>query len=173
MANVLCPYGAPGDRLWVREAFLSRLNVDPEKEPERARHYALYRAHSPGAARDPNHWHPYPSRWTPAARMPRWASRITLEVDAVRVERIQAITDADVKSEGVTGWSKDGALYKYAPADHEGDGPCWPWTDCPLTPREGFAKLWDELAPEGSRWADDPWVWVIGFKGKGGAYDAR
>lgn len=70
VADVQCPLGAPGDRLWVRETFLSRADIDGTKEPERARHYAYYRVSSPKAARDPNHWHPYPQRWTPANRMP-------------------------------------------------------------------------------------------------------
>lgn len=149
----LCPFGAPGDRLWVRETWASDV-------PGCDRGLSYRADHRDGRGDGPAH----PMRWRPSIHMPRDASRLTLAVTSVRVERLQAITDADVKAEGVTGWSKDGAIYKYAPADDEGDGPCWSWTDCPLTPREGFAKLWDECSPEGPRWADDPWVWVVGFR---------
>lgn len=71
--------------------------------------------------------------------MPRWASRITLEVVGVRVERLQEISEADAKAEGVTVY--DG-------------GVCY---------RDGYAALWDQINGPGS-WAANPWVWVVEFQ---------
>ena len=81
------PYGAPGDRLWVRETFCLR---NPEHHPERGYWYA--------ATDDVDN-----PRWTPSIHMPRRASRLTLEVTGVRVERLQAITEADAIAEGCPG----------------------------------------------------------------------
>jgi hypothetical protein len=104
-------------------------------------------------------WHKRPS-----IHLPRRRSRITLEVTSIRVERLQAITEADARAEGIHGWSKDRALYKWAPADHEGDGPCWPWVDCPKTAQEAYVRLWDEINGARAPWASNPWVWVVEFK---------
>src|SRR5688572_22676571 len=80
-----CPYGKPGDRLWVRETWAGRTDVDGKTDPEKARHYAMYRADG-GDPKDPLEWHDYGGRWISPIHMPRWASRITLEVVDVRVE---------------------------------------------------------------------------------------
>lgn len=91
----------PGDRLWVKETCLMRQDVDYRTAPEKAAHYAMFFADSPGAAADENHWHPYPTRWTPSIHMPRAISRLTLHVTDVRVERLQAISEADAMAEGI------------------------------------------------------------------------
>jgi len=99
---------------------------------------------------------------TPSIHMPRWASRLSLDVVSVGVERLHDIDDEGATREGIQWWSKDGALRKYAPADDEGDGPMWPWRDCPRSPREAFERLWTEVYGAPS-WAMNPWVWRVEF----------
>lgn len=137
------PHGRPGDRLWVRESFahIYRGNVQPEK---RAPEDVAYMADK--LTPDP---YVYGS-WKPSIHMPRWASRITLEITSVRVERLQDISDADCVSEGC------GAL----PAA----------IGCPMTsapgetiPRAMFRALWESINGTDS-WAANPWVWAIEFR---------
>ena len=114
-----CPYGQPGGRLWVRETF---------EDCESALHSCvLYRADggTPG------------TKWTPSIHMPRWASRITLEITGVRVERLQDISEEDAISEGTP-------------------FPCGGWVG-------GYQKLWESIHGPGS-WDLNPWVWVVEFK---------
>jgi hypothetical protein len=101
-------------------------------------------------------------KWRPSIFMPRRFSRINLSVTSLAVERVQSITDEGAMREGMIGWTKDGALYKYAPPDGEGDGPMWPWVDCPRTPRDAFERLWGEINGRES-WEANVWVRVIGF----------
>jgi hypothetical protein len=135
-----CPYGAVGDLLWVRETFAARQDVDPVEEPDKARHYALYRAD--GTSLDEPHWHSHPSRWTPLIHMPRWASRITLRITGVRVERLQGISEDDAKFEG--------SPLKSGSYSH----------------RTWFRELWTEINGKrsGCDWASNPWVWAISFE---------
>ena len=141
-----CPYGKPGDRLWVRETWAVDYQHDAVKPSLlRPTVSTLYRASEdrPGVARDGRR-----GRWRQSIFMPRWASRITLEVTGVRVERLTKISEADAKAEGVeavNGHPERGAFL--------GLGPCH---------REGFAQLWADINGEGS-WAANPWVWVISF----------
>ena len=114
-----CPYGQPGGRLWVRETF---------EDCESALHSCvLYRADggTPG------------TKWTPSIHMPRWASRITLEITGVRVERLRDNREADAISEGTP-------------------FPCGGWVG-------GYQKLWESIHGPGS-WDLNPWVWVVEFK---------
>ncbi len=120
--------GVPGDRLWVRETFCLR---DPDHHPERGYWYA--------ATDDVDN-----PRWTPSIFMPRRASRLTLAVTAVRVERLQAITEEDARAEGVA--VDPAALASGA------------------THRQAFADLWDSLNGKRAPWASDPWVWRIEFR---------
>lgn len=76
--------------------------------------------------------------WRPSIHLPRWASRITLEVTGARVERVQNISEEDAEAEGVPSWKEGSAL---------------------PTRREAFAELWDSINSTGS-WAANPWVWV-------------
>ena len=103
-----------------------------------------------------------PKRWRPSIHMPRWASRLSLDVVSVGVERLHDIDDEGATREGIQWWSKDGALRKYAPADDEGDGPMWPWRDCPRSPREAFERLWTEVYGPGAP-DTNPWVWRVEF----------
>lgn len=127
--HVRCPYGQPVDRLWVRETWT---NADGEKD-------IRYRAEERAICCDALY------RWRPSIHMPRWASRITLEITSVRVERLQDISEEDAKAEGVSAM--------LVPPD----GGSWPYA-------QGFEYLWNSLAKPGSTWANNPWVWVIEFK---------
>jgi hypothetical protein len=124
-----CPYGQPGDRLWVRETHMDLGAC------------ALYRA-DPGAEAERALVAPR-QRWAPSTHMPRAASRITLEVTGVRVERLQDISEADAVAEGAP-WAACGA-------PQEGSH------------KAGFAQLWESINGPGS-WAANPWVWVVAFK---------
>ncbi len=91
--------------------------------------------------------------------MPRWASRITLEVTGVRVERLQDISEADAAAEGVESLRNEGEYWKdYVRSTTRCDE-----LTC-LTGRESFRTLWDSLAAPGADWDANPWVWVVDFK---------
>jgi hypothetical protein len=128
----LCPYGHPGDRLWVRETWAPVWTFDPSPETG-----ALYRADPMYDGTEQFDW-----PWKPSIHMPRWASRITLEITGVRVERLREISDFDAIAEGVSGWVSDPRCE---------------------TPRDGFRVLWESINGEGS-WAANPWVWVVEFE---------
>ena len=146
--KVHCPYGYPGDRLWVRETWA------PEREgtgcPDDTG--ILYRATDPG-------WDDEDTglRWRPSIFMPRTASRILLEVTDVRVQRLQEISEDDAREEG----AKELSL-------QEGEPGAW-WSAAPgrqfhsRTPRGAFLRLWRSIHGEGS-WDANPWVWVITFR---------
>jgi len=94
------PYGAPGDRLWVREAWCPRSNGALFMEKVQR---SFFRAtDGDGDMPKPRGW-----RWRPSIHMPRWACRLVLEVTGVRVERLNDITEDDVRAEGVTGDFRD------------------------------------------------------------------
>ena len=131
-----CPYGQPGDRLWVRETFYG-IRDGGDGNP-----CVAYRVDCPPC------FAPKDAKWKPSIFMPRWASRITLEITAVRVERLQAITEADAKAEGVKAWQSEG----YRVAHNIFDGT-----------KLAYAELWNEINGPGS-WAANPWVWVIQFR---------
>ncbi|AFU45428.1 hypothetical protein C380_08630 [Acidovorax sp. KKS102] len=138
-----CPYGQRGDRLWVRESFahMYRDNAQPEK---RAPEDVAYMADN--LTPDP---YVYGS-WKPSIHMPRWASRITLEVTNVRVERLQDISEADAMAEGSppSHPSIDRISREFGYADF---------------PRSWYAQLWDQINGAGA-WAANPWVWVVEFR---------
>jgi len=132
-----CPYGAPGDRLWVRETWM------PESEEGIRTGGVLYRA-TDRAEPDGD----CPFRWRPSIHMPRLASRITLEITDVRVEKVRDITHADALAEGVA--------YDVSKADG--------------APVPRFRALWDSIyAKRGYGWNANPWAWVIEFKRVEGA----
>jgi len=148
MAPVRCPYGQPGDRLWVREPFClahPESNRIDDGRPTRADgRWCFYLATEPDieASEDDAR-----SPWKPSIHMPRWASRITLEVLSVRVERLQDISEEDARAEGVCAIDLPGAL-----------------DDVPLAmPRDRFAVLWSKISGPES-WEANPWVWVVTFR---------
>ena len=135
--NISCPFGAVGDRIWVREAWAEAGAGAPDLK--------LYRANYPEHV--PTHYENVPPvdeiRWTPSIHMPRWASRLTLEITGVRVERLRDLSEDDAKSEGITPPS-GGVL------------PGWEY-------RINFRDLWMSIYGA-DNWEANPWVWVIEFK---------
>ena len=147
---IRCPYGQPGDRLWVRETWQGPL-IDEELEEEFRQSPDFFKNPSFCAYRatdtlDAINADGEELGWRPSIHMPRWASRILLEVTGVRVEHLQDITDADAKAEGASPY-----LLPVHPAREE------------LRHVDGFARLWESINGKGS-WEVNPWVWVVKFK---------
>lgn len=165
---VPCPYGHPGDRLWVKETHA--LLWPGEFAPERMEDHRIeYRADTDGKVR-PGNWsdaHPDDAkenapRWRPAIYMPRWASRLLLEVTEVRVERVQGISEDDAEAEGlarrtVDAWETRGEMWT------EWGLPEWPKSKWRTNPRAAFSVLWDDVHGPGA-WERNDWVWVICMK---------
>jgi hypothetical protein len=160
------PRYQPGDRLWVRETwkatgmFAGRIPRDT-----RGCSRFAYAADETQLLRD------QPISWRPSIHMPRWASRITLEITGVRVERLQDISESDCIAEGIAhNWTGD---LKTGPNGFGGEGwvpDCgwWHYTnsidgDPAFTPHESYQSLWESINGPGS-WALNPWVWVVEFK---------
>jgi len=149
--HIRCPYGKPGDRLWVRETFahMYRGNAAPET---RQHEDVVYRAD--GFTPDE---YVYGSR-KPSIHMPRWASRITLEVTGVRVERLQDISEEDAAAEGVESLRNEREYWKnYLESTADCDA-----LIC-LSARESFRTLWESINGR-EAWDANPWVWVVDFK---------
>ncbi|MDR1889342.1 MAG: hypothetical protein LBQ81_08225 [Zoogloeaceae bacterium] len=150
-----CPYGKPGDRLWVKETFATKSLVGNS-----IMSYPIYRADGERMG----------VKWAPSIHMPRWASRILLEITDVRVDRLQDITEEDAIAEGIKKLSKDnGRTWKYGIPDNDGlpgnDNHGWPWQEWCNTPIDAFRKLWDSInSARGYGWKENPWVWVIEFR---------
>lgn len=144
-AVTMCPYGAPGDRLWVQETYA----VDV---PGCLRGLSYRADHQDPRGDGPAH----PMRWRPANHMPRGASRLTLEVTAVRVERLQDISEADAIAEGIE--PVPGGYRNYMP-EREAQGIATSFA----SPRESFFSLWESIHGADSL-ASNPWDWVVEFK---------
>ncbi|EOF9236843.1 hypothetical protein MA314_002450 [Klebsiella pneumoniae] len=154
-----CPFGAVGDRIWVRETFQGPLfdydlmdNYCKDPTPFEKPEFCVYKADGVPApefydADDELHCF-----WRPSIHMPRWASRILLEITDVRVERLNAINEHDAQAEGVA--KLRGGFWKhYQPG----------WTQHQLSARGSFVTLWKSIYGDES-WNSNPWVWVIKFK---------
>lgn len=141
-----CPFGQPGYRLWVKEKWDFR-PWPTEENPQAVR--VAYGADGYQLdAISPDGWNPMlynTERWRPSIHMPRWASRITLEITSVRVERLQDISEVDAEAEGID------FLRSIPDADET------------LTARKFFECLWESINGPGS-WDANPWVWVVEFK---------
>ncbi|WP_068638768.1 hypothetical protein [Thauera butanivorans] len=163
--RVHCPFGKPGDRLWVREAWAETDREDgtPVIAYRAGGNIAIGRDHPKGNDYliDTIAWDdvPHVETWRPSIHMPRWASRILLEITAVRVERLQDISEADARAEGieqtVTG---DGWRRYCADIEQEAAG----LTPC-STAEISYRSLWESINGPGS-WLANPWVWVVEFK---------
>lgn len=136
----ICPYGQPGDRLWVRETF----GYNPDHPGILA--HCCYRA-------DPEHKYDGIT-WKPSIHMPRAASRILLEIVSVRVERLNECSEPDAISEGCT--KNHNGYYWGGP--HAVSG-----TKQMATAVQAYRDLWESISGAGS-WAANPWVWVVEFK---------
>lgn len=162
-----CPYGISGDRLWVRETWRvgawdhnehriavdykadghcrrEWLKVDDDEYFDRIWEQTTEDVEAAGIEHDDEgiyHWEPgqSPARWRPSIFMPRWASRLTLEIVKVRVERLKDITAEDAVAEGITDYTEENEI----------------WT---------YAKLWDSINGKKYPWSSNPWVWVVEFK---------
>jgi hypothetical protein len=136
LALTLCPFGQPGDRLWVRETWgLARMECPSNcTNPEHVYYKADWEEEGSGPV----------EKWRPSIHMPRWASRLILEVVSVRIERLQDITYEDARAEGAEQCNEG--------LDHS------------------FCLLWDSIYTKlGQRWRHNPWVWAVEFKRIGDA----
>lgn len=143
--GVKCPFGIPGDRLWVRETF-SKIDCACSGADTWMQSQCKY-CNEKGSIlvfkseikeEDFDKF-----TWTPSIHMPRWASRINLEITNIRVERVQDISESDVSAEGHPVGNSNTRNYKR------------PW----------FQELWDSIEGESEfNWNANPWVWVIEFK---------
>lgn len=142
--ELACPFGDVGDRLWVREAFRVHSKAtdvatlvyrasERQSWTQQTRRVPISECNKPVS----------PEAWTPSLHMPRWASRITLEITGVRVERLKYIPRAGIIAEGY-------------PAEREIDGG-------DSDPFLWYRDLWESIYGYGS-WQDNSWVWVVEFK---------
>ncbi|MFV0409837.1 MAG: hypothetical protein ACK5LJ_09140 [Paracoccus sp. (in: a-proteobacteria)] len=148
-----------GDRFWVREAWRSCKDYD---------------AYPPIGMMDcPIHYEAdggtaMLGRRRPSIHMPRWASRLTLHVTDVRVQRLQDISEADARAEGLSKVTKDGQLWKFGIPDLDGlpgnDDFGWNWTDWKVDARSAFQRLWDSLNAKRAPWPRNPWVVAVTFR---------
>ncbi|MBU9153179.1 hypothetical protein KTD28_00990 [Burkholderia gladioli] len=164
--SLICPLGQPGDRLWVREAFRFTAQFDddsPARVADRCldagyrQAWAPIRFEADGRTRDwpsvgaPPQPNDTPGRLRPARHMPIWASRLSLQIVSIRVERLQAISEADARAEGVT------------IEEHHTRGYCAGESRPPSI--RAFRGTWDaEHAAGGHAWNMNPWVWAIAFR---------
>lgn len=143
-------YGQPGDRLWVKETYY---NYGAFKGAGRS----YYRADLGDDAKEP-----HGQKWKPSIFCTRKASRITLEITGVRVERLNDISEAEAEAEGIMRnegcdpWTREDGWIKYPLDRHTEDFPAF-------TAKESYQTLWESINGAGS-WALNPWVWVIEFK---------
>lgn len=154
-----CPYGKVGDRLWVRETWRGVVKISPHDAPTEyaVARYVPDQEHCRRVEYAATHQRDG-EPWRPSIHMPRWASRITLEITGVRVERLQDISEADAMAEGVIRvkpnlpyWMN----YQTSTA-HENNFTC-------LSALDSFKTLWESInGPES--WNLNPWVWCVSFK---------
>ncbi|VUT04723.1 hypothetical protein SB6415_02135 [Klebsiella pasteurii] len=171
-----CPFGDVGDRIWVRETWATLGNEDgccvdwegnlcKGDERSAARIYRASCEQRPGdyglwSIPDDAYWkphtkeHKFEGAWRPSIHMPRWASRILLEITDVRVERLNAISEEDATAEGVP---PAGSLLP----DYQGTF-LTPKGDY-ATAKVAFQRLWESIYGA-ENWLANPWVWVIEFK---------
>ncbi len=153
---------APGDRLWVREAFALGFDLDDHDMPIGDEPKLFFAATYDGRRwldRDTDEWRDEP-RWTPSIHMPRWASRLTLAVTAVRVQRLQEISREDAIAEGCESPLIGSEAPRPGPGVYLADE------------RTSFAQLWNRLKGPGS-WDANPWVVAITFTAHRCNIDAR
>lgn len=159
--RLYCPHGNVGDRLWVRETFTCFTHGLPEY-PDECDH--IHGAAARAKYSDPTGIYSVeelavvykadgdsePDRWEPGIHMPRWASRLLLEITAIRVERLNDISRHDAIAEG-------------GPPSHRSIDRISAQFGYPDFSRSWFGQLWESINGEGS-WKENPWVWVVEFK---------
>lgn len=164
------PY-RPGNYLYVRETWLRLASCEGcmcDNEPPDQNGCYLYRA---------THGDAEGLRWHPSIHMPKEAARLFLRVKDIRVERLQDITDEQAEKEGITSFTKDSKVSKFAPSlewweeyrfKHRREFKGTWWQDMPRESKAAFAKLWDSAIKPADLpqygWEANPWVWVIEFE---------
>lgn len=167
------PYGKPGDRLWVHETHAQFMVGEGEDSP--VPQCVAYRASCEGDCLDYVNGRGEVlgirvTRWTPSIFMPRWASRLTLEVTGVRVERLQDISEDDAQAEGIQselvcpgGFDPDNFHPPGATGYVSGRHP-FPKGSIYPTAGEAFREGWDAINGKRATWESNPWVWVVSFQ---------
>lgn len=159
-----CPYGQPGEKLWVRETWATSADYDgvPLKGILYDRDPIYYRADGYELTFDH-----HGGKWRPGIFLPRWASRITLEITEVRVERLQDISEADAIAEGIRteklppdpdNFHPPGSYGFISGIHPRGKGTIWP------TPRGAYRELWGSINGKKAPWSSNPWLWVLAFR---------
>lgn len=136
------PFGMPGDQLWVRETFYQKVEVCRDVTDEAIttrKQAAAYEGEDKPVIKSCESWEKRPS-----IHMPRWASRIQLEITNVRVERLQDISEDDIKAEGIK--------QRFPNVNDQ---------FTPVILKEQFKELWSSIY---KNWDANPWVWVVEFK---------
>lgn len=156
------PFGSRGDRLWVKETFAigKGYDADPAQNLARAK-ISEIKASKEGFR--PKIWYradesdkrPGRGRWRPSIFMPEWASRVELEIVRVWVERLNAISEADARAEGCSGFDPE-------PRSEGGTVYYWKGRSAAPDPRAHYRHLWESINGSGS-WESNPWVWCIEF----------
>lgn len=141
----LCPLGVIGDRLWVRETWFDNVS-DWQGNESQAPSRCIYRADGEFCDQFPEEY--MGAKWSPSIHMPRWASRILLEIVGVGIQQLQTITEEDAYAEGVTipshmEFRSSGNLNDRNEA------------------RAAFQELWDSIY---RNWDANPWVWSLTFR---------
>lgn len=133
---VKCRYGKPGDLLWVKETFAPKVTSDIQTNP-----VTIYKANYPGTEKEVTEYmKKFGHKWKPSIHMPKAAARIWLQIEEIRVQRLQDITYQDILQEGMPK-----PLGDYS------------------SPVDWFETLWTKINGSGS-WDANPWLWVITFK---------
>jgi hypothetical protein len=149
ITEMRCPYGEPGDSLWVRETWAD-VPLAEEDGGQGDKMHTVYRADGESAFdRMPAEWD-FMGKWKPSIHMPRAASRITLKVTDIRLEGLNDISPEDAAAEG------------------------WPGPDEANTIRSSYpiawySHLWDKINGKQHPWESNPWVWVVCFTNAKGA----
>lgn len=151
-----CPQGDVGDRLYVRETWQHSNHPLGPYEPDCHVFYRADYLDDPLGADLERSADGIRRQWRPSIHMPRAASRITLEVTGVRVERLQDISEDDAKAEGAR-------LYAAANELSHGGWSHDEW-HVHASAKESFIRLWDGLAAPRADWQSNPWVWVVEFR---------
>lgn len=162
LSSLRCPFGAPGDRLWVRETFFLAGHLEgPVVHKKVGEELVVYRASNPdfmftddGGFHETNDAGEEVTHWKPSIFMPRWASRLTLEVVSVRVERLQEISLEDIAAEGVVKLDATAHYIRSSMSDADRDA----------NTRHLFSLGWDSINGKRGSWAANPWVWRIEFR---------
>jgi hypothetical protein len=148
---IQCPYGKPGDRLWVRETFaMNEAKAGPpvvyRADHGEAQSVFIERPHSA-------EWDVVVTRWRPSIFMPRWASRAVPEITDVRLQRLHEISEGDARAEGIDDDAADRVLMMAEAMNQREPRPF----------ASAFETLWEDIHGSGA-WHANPWVWAITFR---------